>query len=75
MLSEIKYEELPSYEIGFEEGELIGEKRGEIQGELKAKKMIINNLLKKGMDIKTIANLIEISEEEIKKIKDENVIF
>ena len=55
MLSEIKYEELPSYEIGFEESELIGEKRG--------------------MDIKTIANLIEISEEEIKKIKDENVIF
>ena len=91
MLSEIKYEELPSYEIGFEEGEFIGEKRGEkrgkkigekigeikgeIKGELKAKKMIISNLLKKGMDIKTIANLIEISEEEIKKIKDEYVIF
>ncbi len=59
MISEIKYEELPSYEIGFEEGEK--------RGELKAKKMIISNLLKKGMDIKTIANLIEISEEEIKK--------
>ena len=74
MLSEIRYEELPSYEIGFEEGqikgEIRGEKKGEIKGELKTKKMIIANLLKNGIDIQTIAKLTEIKEEEIKALTE-----
>ena len=64
MLSEIKYEKLPSYELGME------------MGEKKVRKMIVSNLFENGMDIHTISNMTEISENEVKKIitmKEKNV--
>jgi len=63
MLSEIKLENLPSYEIGLERGEARGEVRGEVRGEAN----IIQNMLAKfddnqiheitGVDLSTIQNI------------------
>ena len=71
MLSEIKYEKLPSYELGMEMGEEKGFLRGEKKGEIKTKKVIIGNLFKNNMDIKTIADIVQMSEEEIQNLLKE----
>jgi predicted transposase YdaD len=65
MLSDIRYEDLPSYEIGVEAGILKGMQEGIQQ----AKQTLVFNLLKNGLDEKLIASSAEISEEEIQQIK------
>ena len=64
MLSNIRLEDLPSFEIGYEKGIQQGMQEGIKKGIQKSVKV----LLDLGLDIQTIAKKLDISVEEIKKI-------
>ena len=65
MLREIKFEDLPSYEIGFERGVERGIERG-IESSLK---MVAKQMLNMNIDIQKIKEITKLSIEEIKKLK------
>ena len=50
-----------------------GEKRGIEKGELKAKRETALSMAEEGMDVKTIARLVKVSEKDIQKWIDENL--
>ena len=50
-----------------------GEKRGIEKGELKAKKETALSMAEEGMDVKKIARLVKVSEDDIQKWIDENM--
>ena len=50
-----------------------GEKRGIEKGELKEKKETALSMAEEGMDVKKIARLVKVSEDDIQKWIDENM--
>ena len=50
-----------------------GEKRGIENGELKAKKETVLSMAEEGMDVKTIARLVKVSEKDVQRWIDENL--
>ena len=57
----------------YSEGMESGEKRGIEKGELKAKRETALSMAEEGMDVKTIARLVKVSEKDIQKWIDENL--
>ena len=57
----------------YSEGMLSGEKRGIEKGELKAKRETALSMAEEGMDVKTIARLVKVSEKDVQKWIDENL--
>ena len=57
----------------YSEGMESGEKRGIEKGELKAKRETALSMAEEGMDVKTIARLVKVSEKDIHKWIDENL--
>ena len=57
----------------YSEGMESGEKRGIEKGELKKAKETALSMAEEGMDIKMIARLVKISEDDIRKWIDENM--
>ena len=57
----------------YSEGMESGEKRGIEKGELKAKRETALSMSEEGMDVKTIARLVKVSEKDIQKWIDENL--
>ena len=57
----------------YSEGLESGEKRGIEKGELKAKRETALSMAEEGMDVKTIARLVKVSEKDIQKWIDENL--
>ena len=57
----------------YSEGMESGEKRGIEKGELKAKKETALSMAEEGMDVKKIARLVKVSEDDIHKWIDENM--
>lgn len=50
-----------------------GMENGEKRGELKAKKEMVLSMAEEGMDIKKIARLVKVSEEDVQKWIDKNL--
>ena len=57
----------------YSEGMESGEKRGIEKGELKAKRETALSMAEEGMDVKSIARLVKVNEQEIQKWIDENL--
>ena len=57
----------------YSEGMESGEKRGIETGELKKAKETALSMAEEGMDVKTIARLVKISEKDVQKWIDENL--
>lgn len=57
----------------YSEGMENGEKRGIEKGELKKAKETALSMAEEGMDVKTIARLVKISEKDVQKWIDENL--
>lgn len=57
----------------YSEGMESGEKRGIEKGELKKVKETALSMAEEGMDVKTIARLVKISEKDVQKWIDENL--
>ena len=57
----------------YSEGMESGEKRGIEKGELKAKRETALSMAEEGMDVKTIARLVKVSEKDIQKWIDEHL--
>ena len=57
----------------YSEGMESGEKRGIEKGELKKAKETALSMAEEGMDVKTIARLVKISEKDVQKWIDENM--
>ena len=57
----------------YSEGMESGEKHGIEKGELKAKRETALSMAEEGMDVKTIARLVKVSEKDIQKWIDENL--
>lgn len=57
----------------YSEGMESGEKRGIEKGELKKAKETALSMAEEGMDVKTIARLVKISEKDAQKWIDENL--
>ena len=57
----------------YSEGMERGAKRGIEKGELKAKRETALSMAEEGMDVKTIARLVKVSEKDIQKWIDENL--
>ena len=57
----------------YSEGMESGEKRGIEKGELKKAKETALSMTEEGMDVKTIARLVKISEKDVQKWIDENL--
>ena len=57
----------------YSEGLESGEKRGIEKGELKKAKETALSMAEEGMDVKTIARLVKISEKDVQKWIDENL--
>ena len=57
----------------YSEGMESGEKRCIEKGELKAKRETALSMAEEGMDVKTIARLVKVSEKDIQKWIDENL--
>ena len=57
----------------YSEGMESSEKRGIEKGELKAKRETALSMAEEGMDVKTIARLVKVSEKDIQKWIDENL--
>lgn len=57
----------------YSEGMESGEKRGIEKGELKKGKETALSMAEEGMDVKTIARLVKISEKDVQKWIDENL--
>ena len=57
----------------YSEGMESGEKRGIEKGELKAKRETALSMAEEGMDVKTIARLVKVSEKDVQKWIDENL--
>ena len=57
----------------YSEGMESGEKRGIDKGELKKAKETALSMAEEGMDVKTIARLVKISEKDVQKWIDENL--
>ena len=57
----------------YSEGMESGEKRGIEKGELKAKRETALSMAEEGMDVKTTARLVKVSEKDIQKWIDENL--
>jgi len=68
VITNVKVEDLPSYELGMEKGEQIGELRGETKGVVKGEHKIIMLLLNK-QPAEVVAELTGFSVEEILEIK------
>ena len=67
-LSEIKLEDLPSYEIGFEKGLEKGVEKGIEKGKKLALKEIANKLILNVKDEKEVAKLLGIDENYLKEL-------
>ena len=52
----------------FEEGQIAGEKRGRLEGEMVKQKSIAARMLAMGMDIAMISEATGLNEDEIKKL-------
>ena len=52
----------------FEEGQLAGEKRGRLEGEMVKQKSIAARMLTMGMDIAMISEATGMTEDEVKKL-------
>ena len=57
----------------YSEGMESGEKRGIEKGELKAKKETALSMAEEGMNVKTMARLVKVSEKDVQKWIDENM--
>ena len=57
----------------YSEGMESGEKRGIEKGELKKAKETALSMAEEGMDVKSIARLVKISEKDVQKWIDENL--
>ena len=57
----------------YSEGMENGEKRGIEKGELKAKKETVLSMAEEGMDVKTIARLVKVSEKDVQRWIDKNL--
>ena len=57
----------------YSEGMESGEKRGIEKGELKKAQETALSMAEEGMDVKTIARLVKISEKDVQKWIDENL--
>ena len=57
----------------YSEGMESGEKRGIEKGELKKAKETALSMAEEGMDVKTIARLVKISEKDVQKWIEENL--
>ena len=57
----------------YSEGMESGEKRGIEKGELKKAKETALSMAEEGMDVKTIARLVKISDKDVQKWIDENL--
>ena len=57
----------------YSEGMESGEKRGIEKGELKKAKETALSMAEEGMDVKTLARLVKISEKDVQKWIDENL--
>ncbi len=70
-LSRIKDGYMKGIKEGKKEGILEGKKEGIIEGKEEKEKEIVLNMHKNNMDIKTICNIVQITEEEVRKIIEE----
>ena len=57
----------------YREGMESGEKRGIEKGELKAKKETALSMAEEGMNVKTMARLVKVSEKDVQKWIDETL--
>ena len=57
----------------YSEGMESGEKRGIEKGELKAKKETAFSMAEEGMNVKTMARLVKVSEKDVQKWIDETL--
>ena len=57
----------------YSEGMESGEKRGIEKGELKAKRETALSMAEEGMDVKTIARLVKVSEKDVQRWIDKNL--
>ena len=57
----------------YSEGMESGEKRGIEKGELKAKKETALSMAEEGMNVKTMARLVKVSEKDVQKWIDETL--
>jgi hypothetical protein len=67
MLTQIDIKKLPSYGIGFEDGEAAGEARGEARGAVKGQAAIVRRLLTR-LESAEVAQLLGLSVEEVERI-------
>ena len=67
MLTQVDIIKLPSYSIGFEDGEADGEARGEAKGEAKGQALIVRRLLAR-IDAAEVGRLLGLSPEEVERI-------
>jgi predicted transposase/invertase (TIGR01784 family) len=70
-LMSIKWEDLPSYEIGMEKGFEVGMQQGIQQGIQEERKKMLKAMIELGVPIDSIISKLNIDENEIKKIKGE----
>ena len=67
MLTQVDVKRLPSYKIGFEDGEETGEARGEARGTRQGEAQIVRRLLTR-LDAAEVADLLGLTPEEVAEI-------
>ena len=67
MLTQVDVKRLPSYTIGFEDGEETGEARGEARGTRQGEAQIVRRLLAR-LDAAEVADLLGLTPEEVAEI-------
>ena len=70
-LQHLTWEDLPSYEVGYERAILYEKDKWEKQGKIEEKLEVIKNGIQNGIDTQTLILLTKLSEKEINKIKEE----
>ena len=73
--SDIRFEDLPSYEIGLEAGIQRGMQQGMQRGMQQAKKETIINGYRAGIDLEMISKMLKMKVDEIKEILIQNNII
>ena len=68
MLTQVDIKQLPSYVIGFEDGEARGEARGKAEGKAESELAIVRRLLSR-FDSSEVAELLGISVEDVQRIE------
>jgi predicted transposase YdaD len=71
MLTQVDIKKLPSYTLGFEDGEATGEARGEARGEAlgeaRGQAAVVRRLLSQ-LDVQEVARLLGLSVDEVERI-------